>query len=83
MSAGEELEGESLIKTGRDDAFDLTENQKEQKLAQEAADRAAKTLAKSIAAEAEKKIKPIEGGQDQSLIKEQTKAAREAIAEQA
>ena len=33
MSAGEELEGESLIKTGRDDAFDLTENQKEQKLA--------------------------------------------------
>ena len=32
-SAGEELEGESLIKTGRDDAFDLTKNQKEQKLA--------------------------------------------------
>ena len=82
-SAGEELEGKSLIKRGRDDAFDLTENQKEQKLAQEAADRAAKTLAKSIAVEAEKRVKPIEEGQDQSLTKEQTKAAREAIAEQA
>ena len=40
-------------------------------------------MAKSIAAEAEKKVKPIEGRQDQSLIKKQTKAAREAIAEQA
>ena len=57
LSAGEELEGESLVKTGRDDAFDLIENQKEQKLTQEAADRAAKTLAKSIAVEAEKQIK--------------------------
>ena len=83
MLAGEELERESLIKTGQDDTFDLTENQKEQKLAREAADRAAKTLAKSIAVEAEKRVKPIEEGQDQSLIKEQTKAAREAIAEQA
>ena len=32
--------------------------------------------------EAEKRVKPIEEGQDQSLIKEQTKAATEAIAEQ-
>ena len=40
-------------------------------------------MAKSIAAEAEKKIKPTGGGQDQSLLKEQTKAAREAVAEQA
>ena len=70
------------MKTERDDTSDLTENQKEQKLAREAADRATKTLAKSIAEEAEKKIKLTER-EDQSLLKEQTKAAREAVAEQA
>ena len=32
-SAGEELEGEPLMKTEKDDASDLIENQKEQKLA--------------------------------------------------
>ena len=69
-SGGEELEGECLMKTNRDDASDLTENQKEQKLAREAADRAAETLAKSIAEEAEKKIKLTEGESDQSLLKE-------------
>ena len=69
-SAGEELEGESLMKTNRDDTSDLTENQKEQKLAQEAADRATKTLAKSIPEEAEKKIKSTKGESDQSLLKE-------------
>ena len=68
--AGEELEGESSIRTSKDDPPSLAENQKEQKLAQEATDRAAKTLAKSLAEEAKKKIEIPREDLNKSPIKE-------------